>query len=104
MTAEILEILKEFKRELSKILGDKVVDVILFGSYARRDYTPESDIDVLIVVKNKLSIDEENEISKLCLKFLSRYGFVISAVTYPKDYFDLGSSFIKEVRKEGVRI
>jgi len=104
MTDEILKILKEFKREVSRILGDKVVDVILFGSYARGNYTPESDIDVLIIVKNKLSIDEENEISKLCLKFLSRYGFVISAITYPKDYLDLGSSFIKEVRKEGVRI
>lgn len=104
MTAEILEILKEFKRELSKILGDRVVDVILFGSYARGDFNLESDVDVLIVVKSKPSIEEENEISKLCLKFLSKYGFVISAITYPKDYLDLGSSFIKDIRKEGVKV
>ena len=80
-----------------RILGDKVVDVILFGSYARGDFNP-------VVVKSKPSIEEENEISKLCLKFLIKYNVSISAITYPNDYFDLGSSFIKEIRKESVRI
>ncbi len=100
----VLQILKKFKREVIRILGDKVVDVILFGSYARGDFNPESDVDVLIVVKSKPSIEEENEISKLCLKFLIKYNVSISAITYPNDYFDLGSSFIKEIRKESVRI
>ena len=104
MTNEIISILKEFKCELTKILGDKLLDVILFGSYARGDYTKESDVDVIIVVKNNPSIDEENEISKLCLKFLMKYGIVISAVTYPKAVFDLGSSFVSEVKKIGVKI
>jgi len=104
MTAEIVEILKEFKRELTEILGGKLVDVILFGSYARGDYTEESDVDVLIIVKEKPTIDEENKISKLCLRFLIKYGIVISAVTYPKDIFDLNSSFAVEVKKIGVKI
>ncbi len=101
---DIIEILKEFKRELNEILGDKLVDVILFGSYARGDYTEESDIDVLIMVKDKPTIEEENKISKLCLKFLIKYNIIISAITYPKDVFDLGSSFVSEVKKIGVRI
>jgi predicted nucleotidyltransferase len=101
---DIIEILKEFKRELTEILGDKLVDVILFGSYARGDYTEESDIDVLVVVKDKPTIEEENKISKLCLKFLIKYHIIISAITYPKKVFDLGSSFVGEVKKIGVKI
>ncbi|ADC65996.1 DNA polymerase beta domain protein region [Ferroglobus placidus DSM 10642] len=104
MTAEIIEILKEFKRELTKILGDKLVDVVLFGSYARGGYNEESDVDVLIVVKEKTSIEEENKISKLCLKFLMKYRIVVSAITYPKEIFDLNSSFAREVRRMGVRV
>ena len=101
---DIIKILREFKRELTEILGDKLVDVILFGSYVRGDYTDESDIDVLIIVKERPTIDEENKISKLCLKFLIKYNVIISAITCPKDLFDLGSSFIDEVRRVGVKI
>lgn len=104
MAPDIFEILREFKRELTEILGDKLVDVILFGSYARGDYTDESDVDVLIIVKEKPTIDEENKISKLCLRFLIKHNIIISAVTYPKNVFDLGSSFIGEVKKLGVKI
>jgi len=100
----IIKILREFKRELTEILGNKLVDVILFGSYVRGDYTNESDVDVLIIVKERPTIDEENKISKLCLKFLIKYNVIISAITYPKDVFDLGSSFINEVKKVGVKI
>ena len=104
MTNDVIRILKEFKREITEILGDKLVDVILFGSYARGDYTKESDVDVLIIVKERPTIDEENKISKLCLKFLIKYNITISAITYPKGIFDLGSSFISEVKKVGVKI
>jgi predicted nucleotidyltransferase len=104
MGINIIEILKEFKHELTEILGNKLVDVILFGSYARGDYTKESDVDVLIIVKERPTINEENKISKLCLRFLIKYNIIISAITYPKDIFDLGSSFIGEVKKVGVKI
>ena len=104
MTNGVIRILKEFKRELTEILGDNLVDVILFGSYARGDYTKESGVDVLIIVKERPTIEEENKISKLCLKFLTKYNIMISAITYPKNIFELESSFIGEVKKVGVKI
>ena len=104
MTDKIIKILKEFKSELSKILGSKLIDIILFGSYARGDFTQESDVDVLIIVKEKPTIEEENEISRLCLKFILKYGFVISAITYPKEFFNSNSSFANEVKRIGVKI
>lgn len=104
MNKTTIDIVKEFKQELAKILNNKLLNVILFGSYARGDFSEESDIDVLIVVKEKPSIEEENEISKLCLRFLLRYNVLISAITYSKELFDLNNFFIREVKKVGVTI
>ena len=43
--------LTEFVKRLRHSLSDHVVDVRLFGSEARGEATPESDIDVLVVVQ-----------------------------------------------------
>ena len=49
MADDYLEISKKIKEKF----GEKVANIILFGSYARGDYSEESDIDILIIVKDK---------------------------------------------------
>ena len=101
---DIVKVLKEFKKDISGVLGNKLVEVILYGSYARGDYTENSDVDILIIVNRKLTPEEESEISRICLDYLLKYEVVISAVSYPQDLFALNSSFVKEVKRAGVRI
>jgi hypothetical protein len=43
--------LEDFVDAVRGSLGSEVVDVQLFGSKARGDATPESDVDVLVVVR-----------------------------------------------------
>ena len=53
--SEPIYTLEEIKKILSEILKDKpVYQVILFGSYAKKNATKDSDIDLIIDTKSKL--------------------------------------------------
>lgn len=45
------EILKNMIKCYRQVYGSDIVDIVLYGSYARGDYTLESDIDIVAVVK-----------------------------------------------------
>ncbi len=47
---KIKKILVETKGQLSSLYAQRLREVILFGSYARRDYTRGSDIDLLLLL------------------------------------------------------
>lgn len=42
-------ILQQFIASVKKKYGDKTKEIILFGSFARKEATKESDIDVLVI-------------------------------------------------------
>ena len=53
--SEKIYTIEEIKNILSEILKDKpVYQVILFGSYAKKNATKDSDIDLIIDTKSKL--------------------------------------------------
>jgi predicted nucleotidyltransferase len=44
--------LRELKRSLIAFYGPRLKKIVLFGSYARGEATPDSDMDVLIVLES----------------------------------------------------
>ena len=48
---ELQIILSEIAAVAKETFGEKLDSVILYGSYARGDYTPESDVDIMILVR-----------------------------------------------------
>jgi predicted nucleotidyltransferase len=50
--ADIQSILEELKAGLQEIYGPRLRQILLFGSYARGDADPDSDIDVAIVLED----------------------------------------------------
>jgi len=47
---EINELLGRLRRGLEQLYGERLAGVYLFGSFARGEATPESDVDILIVL------------------------------------------------------
>jgi len=58
--AELDVVLSEFTARIEPLLGNRLEKVILFGSYARGDYDSESDVDILLLVR-----DNDAEIKNL---------------------------------------
>jgi predicted nucleotidyltransferase len=49
---KIHPMLRELKRSLIAFYGPRLKKIVLFGSYARGEATPDSDMDVLIVLES----------------------------------------------------
>jgi len=52
MTAQLKAILSELHARLSELYGKRLERLVLYGSQARGDAEPDSDIDVLVVLKD----------------------------------------------------
>lgn len=50
------------------VIPDKVERIILYGSVARGDDTPESDIDIALITRESLNRDEFARISNSNMK------------------------------------
>jgi|DewCreStandDraft_4_1066084.scaffolds.fasta_scaffold21590_3 predicted nucleotidyltransferase len=103
------------KTEIKKIILEilysmkiSIKDIILFGSRARGDYKKNSDWDILIIVKNKISIYKKREIAQNIRKKMA--DFFIDAdiivknqkeINYYKNFF---GSVVREALKEGISL
>ena len=56
------EDLRLIKRVICDVLGDRLERIILFGSRARGEGTKHSDYDVLVILKDAPSVEEEMEL------------------------------------------
>lgn len=101
------DIILEFSEQVQKILGDHLTKVILYGSFARGDYTDHSDIDIMILTT--LSDEEiervEDTIFNVAFEFQMEYFVDISVVIKNEEQFNywLGAlPFYDNVKKEGI--
>lgn len=107
MPAAKREIVMSFARKVKRILGKNLKQVILYGSYARGDYTEDSDIDIMVLttLTDKEIEQVEAKIYDLAFDYLMDYGVDISVVIKNEGQFNywLGAlPFYDNVRKEGV--
>lgn len=47
---KLSRLLDDFVQEIRESFGDRLKEVILYGSYARGDYEADSDVDVAIIL------------------------------------------------------
>ncbi len=109
MPSTIRDIVYHFSIQLKKFLGNDLSKVILYGSYARGDFNPNSDVDVMILTKLSPEKIESIEASVFDLAFdiEIEYGIHISPIIKNEDHFEYWADalpFYRSVKNEGVQI
>lgn len=98
---------EEFVKKAIKRYKDKIESIILFGSVARGDAKEDSDIDILIIVKER-NIEDMKEIYGIAFEVSIGHSKDISpkiyAIAEVLNRIEIGAPFIKEVLKEGVSL
>ena len=81
MNDQVKTIVAEFRTRLQQLYGERLEQVILFGSQARGDAVEGSDIDVMIVLKGEVKVGEEiARTSQLCSDLSLAYDVALSRI------------------------
>jgi uncharacterized protein len=102
----IREPLLELRKRLAGMYGDRIADILLYGSRARGDAQADSDIDVLVVLKGRVDPGMEvHKTSELLADISLKYGVVITCVFIDESKYARGKGpLVRNVLKEGIRI
>jgi len=106
LTEKEKQAVKELIDELKKLYGDNLSCVILYGSKTRGDATEDSDIDIMIVLKDvKDNSKELEKVIKLTTEIDFRYETLISVTLQSEEeYLKKRSPLLLNVRKEGIAL
>ena len=101
---KIKTIVAKLRKSFRVLYGKRLIKMILFGSHARGDAEPGSDIDVLVVLEGQVNpvkeIERTSEIrASLCL----HYDVVVSCLYISAErYTTEQSPLLLNVRREGI--
>lgn len=109
MSVTIETLLKRYIEALTQIYGTHLKSVILYGSYARGDYTKDSDIDIMILLDlTDMEIKKyRHELSGLTYDFNMDHDIDIKPIAKSEEHFQKWVSaypFYSNVEKEGVKL
>lgn len=100
----VKQALKEVKSYLQEVYKERLRGVYLYGSYARGDFRPDSDIDVLIALEGEVSPGREidrigDRVADICLE----HNVLIATFPAPEAWLrERKSPLFENIRREGI--
>lgn len=105
MDARLQRILTELRGGLQRIYGHRLVELVLYGSRARGDAEPDSDIDVLVLLTQQPTRAEQARASRWISELCLEHDVVISEMYMPvQRYRTEQSPLLLNIMREGVVI
>ena len=104
-----LVILEDIKREITITLGEKVKEIVLYGSYARNEQNMDSDIDIVVFLDNAVTNKAEirKKLTDIKVDLSLKYDVVVSILLKDyrqyMDYRDI-VPFYSHIYNEGVAL
>ncbi len=103
MTQQLSPILQNLRHQMETLYQDRLDSLILFGSQARGDAKIDSDIDILIVLKDEIDSWTEIKrtggiISQICL---DNSILVSSLFVSVKQFITQDTALFRNIKKEG---
>jgi predicted nucleotidyltransferase len=102
--AQVRAALAEAKGRLEALYGDRLARVVLYGSYARGDARPDSDVDLLVVLRGPYNAYREiRRTGLLRLEVELAHGVDLSLQPYSEgEVVTRTDPFIQNVTRDGV--
>lgn len=106
VSGKLQETLRWATASLREIYGDRLKRLMLFGSRARGDANPESDVDVLVVLEGPISSYEEaKRTSRVATQAAAYRGAVLSFIHMSAEEFSGGQRpLVQSVKEEGINL
>ena len=105
-TQKLNNILAELRSQLEELYGSRLVHLVLYGSQARGDALPGSDVDVLVVLAGPVEPAAEIErVSPITAALSLEHDIVISCVYVSEArYIQENSPLLLNIRREGIAV
>jgi predicted nucleotidyltransferase len=104
LTEKEKQAVKELIDELKKLYGDNLSCVILYGSKARGDATEDSDVDILVVLKNIQNFSlERKKVKEISWRLSYKYDLLLSIIIRSEqEYMRKDTPLLMNIEKEGI--
>ncbi|MBM3330421.1 nucleotidyltransferase domain-containing protein [candidate division WOR-3 bacterium] len=106
MTSKVGQVLAELRARLRELYGERLVRLVLFGSQARGDARPDSDIDVVVVLRGDVDVEvERRRVLPITAELSLEHNVVILCVYLSERRFGQEQSLLlRNVRTEGIAV
>ena len=109
MPKRMQSLIDQYVEEIKRIYGSHVKQIILYGSYARGDFRPDSDVDIMILVDmSDLELKAYGQqLSYMTYDFNMAHDLDIKPIAKSQQHFQKWVDvypFYANVEKEGVKL